>query len=59
MNGVADHSVGPEVEARLAAFNAKNGQVLFGGRLMSDVDARYAIPDNLGGDAQRSIASPA
>lgn len=47
------------MEARLANFHAKNGQVLFGGRLLSEVDYRTAIPDNLGGDARRSIAAPA
>ncbi|OCF57115.1 NADH dehydrogenase [ubiquinone] flavoprotein 1, mitochondrial [Kwoniella mangroviensis CBS 10435] len=46
----------PEVEARLAAFHAKNGQTLFGGRLLSEADMRYALPDNLGGDAHRNIA---
>lgn len=48
----------PEVEARLAAFHAANGQVLFGGQLLSEVDTRYAIPDNLGGETRRSIAAP-
>ncbi|ORX37276.1 putative NADH-ubiquinone oxidoreductase 51 kDa subunit [Kockovaella imperatae] len=47
----------PEVEARLAAYHAKHGQVLFGGKLLSETDQRYAIPDNLGGDALRQIAS--
>jgi NADH dehydrogenase (ubiquinone) flavoprotein 1 len=47
----------PEVEARLAAFHAKNGQVLYGGKLLSEVDERFAIPDNLGGGAYRQIAS--
>ena len=46
---------GPEVEARMADFHKKNGQVLFGGRLLSDTDPRYAIPDNLGGHDHRSI----
>lgn len=50
--------VGPEVEQRLAQFHAKHGQVLFGGKLLSDADRRYALPDNLGGDAIRQIASP-
>jgi hypothetical protein len=41
---------GPEVEARIDAYRAKNGPVLFGGRLKSSVDqeADLAIPDNLG-----------
>ena len=47
----------PEVEERLALFHAKKGDVLFGGKLASEVDTRYAIPDNLGGDARRQIAS--
>jgi len=40
----------PEVEARIDAYRAKNGPVLFGGRLKSSVDqeADLAIPDNLG-----------
>ena len=46
------------MEARLASFHAKNGPVLFGGKLMSETDGRFAIPDNLGGDAQRTIAAP-
>ncbi|GFZ45040.1 NADH-ubiquinone oxidoreductase 51 kDa subunit [Saitozyma sp. JCM 24511] len=49
----------PEVEARIAEYHAKHGQVLFGGKLLNDADDRYALPDNLGGDATRSIASPA
>lgn len=50
--------LGPEVEARLAKFHQQHGQVLFGGKLLSETDGRYAIPDNLGGDAQRTIAGP-
>jgi NADH dehydrogenase (ubiquinone) flavoprotein 1 len=48
----------PEVEARLAKYHAEKGHVMFGGQLASEVDRRYAIPDNLGGDAKRQIASP-
>jgi hypothetical protein len=40
--------VGPEVEARIASFRAANGPVLFGGRLASEVDPTFAIPDSLG-----------
>jgi peptidoglycan hydrolase-like protein with peptidoglycan-binding domain len=40
--------LGPEVEARIKAFREKNGPVLFGGRLASNVDKTLAIPDNLG-----------
>jgi NADH dehydrogenase (ubiquinone) flavoprotein 1 len=41
------------MEARIADFRAKNGDVLFGGKLVKDVDMRFAVPDNLGGDAKR------
>jgi NADH dehydrogenase (ubiquinone) flavoprotein 1 len=47
----------PEVEARLAAFHAKNGQVMFGGKLLSEMDGRFAIPDNLGGGSIRQIGA--
>ena len=55
---LAYSATGPEVEARLAGFHAKHGQVMFGGKLLSETDGRFAIPDNLGGDAQRSIGAP-
>ena len=48
----------PEVEARLAQFHAKHGQVMYGGKLLSEADTRYAIPDNLGAYTQRTIAAP-
>jgi NADH dehydrogenase (ubiquinone) flavoprotein 1 len=38
----------PEVEARINNFRVENGPVLFGGRLLSQVDPTHAIPDNLG-----------
>lgn len=38
----------PEVEARINKFRAVNGPVLFGGRLLSQVDQTHALPDNLG-----------
>jgi len=38
----------PEVEARIDKFRAENGPVLFGGRLLSQVDPAHALPDNLG-----------
>jgi hypothetical protein len=47
----------PEMEARIAQFREKNGDVLFGGKLVKDVDMRYAVPDNLGGDARRPAIS--
>lgn len=31
---------------------------MFGGKLLSEMDDRYAIPDNLGGYAERTIAGP-
>ena len=40
----------PQVEARINKFRAENGPVLFGGRLLSQVDPTHAIPDNLGGN---------
>lgn len=39
---------GPEVEARISAFRASRGPVLFGGRLKSETDLKLALPDNLG-----------
>lgn len=39
---------GPEVEARIASYQARNGQVLFGGHLRSDVDPKTAFPDRMG-----------
>ena len=39
----------PEVERRIDEFRAKNGPVLFGGRLLSQTDDTLAIPDNMGG----------
>jgi len=38
----------PEVEARINKFRAENGPVLFGGRLLSQVDPTHTLPDNLG-----------
>lgn len=38
----------PEVEARIDAFRASNGGVLFGGQLKSQVDPTLALADNLG-----------
>lgn len=38
----------PEVERRIDEFRAKNGPVLFGGRLKSELDPTLATPDNLG-----------
>jgi len=50
----------PEVEARVADYKAKNGDVLFGGQLENSALATgYALPDNLGtltGGASRSHA---
>ena len=39
----------PEVEKRIADYRAREGGVLFGGRLAREVDPTLAIPDNLGG----------
>jgi NADH dehydrogenase (ubiquinone) flavoprotein 1 len=38
----------PEVEKRIADYRAKNGPVLFGGKLASQIDPTLAVPDNLG-----------
>lgn len=40
----------PEVEKRIVDFRAREGGVLFGGRLAREVDPTLAIPDNLGGE---------
>jgi len=37
-----------DVEARIDAFRASQGGVMFGGRMIRDVDPTLAIPDNLG-----------
>jgi len=31
---------------------------MFGGKLLSEMDDRYAIPDNLGGHSERLIVGP-
>lgn len=54
---VADKT-GHEVEEKIANFHAQHGQVMFGGKLLSEMDDRYAIPDNLGGYSDRSIGAP-
>ena len=46
----------PEVEARINKFRAENGPVLFGGRLLSQVDPTHAIPDNLGANLKEITA---
>lgn len=39
------------MERRIAEFRQLNGPVMFGGRLLSEVDDRsLALPDNLGGN---------
>ena len=38
----------PEIEQRIAQYQAANGQVLFGGHLRKDIDPSLAYPDNLG-----------
>jgi hypothetical protein len=53
-----DSQTGHEVEAKIAAFHAQHGQVMFGGKLLSEMDDRYAIPDNLGGHSDRLIGGP-
>lgn len=40
--------VGPEVEKRIRDYQLKNGRVLFGGHLLSDVDSTIAIPNSMG-----------
>lgn len=48
----------PEVERRIAEYRAREGGVLFGGRLARDVDPTLAIPDNLGGELPE-VGAPA
>jgi len=48
----------PEVERRITEFRAREGGVLFGGRLVRDVDPALAIPDDLGGHLPE-VAPPA
>jgi NADH dehydrogenase (ubiquinone) flavoprotein 1 len=48
----------PEVEKRIEEFRAREGGVLFGGRLARDVDPAFAIPDDLGGQLPE-VGSPA
>ncbi len=38
----------PEVERRIAEFQASHGHVGFGGHLASAMDENLAVPDNLG-----------
>lgn len=46
----------PEVERRITEFRAQNGPVLFGGRLLSQVDDRtLALPDDLGGNLEEVV----
>ena len=47
----------PEVEKRIADFRAREGGVMFGGRLTRDIDPSLAIPDDLGGQLPE-VASP-
>ncbi len=49
----------PEVERRIAEFRAREGGVLFGGRLARDVDPTLAIPDDLGGQLPEVGSPPA
>ena len=49
----------PEVERRIAEFRAREGGVLFGGRLARDVDPALAIPDDLGGQLPEVGSPPA
>jgi NADH dehydrogenase (ubiquinone) flavoprotein 1 len=48
----------PEVEARIAEFKAKSGDVVFGGELVKDIDFGRAIPDSLGAHVERHVAAP-
>jgi NADH dehydrogenase (ubiquinone) flavoprotein 1 len=48
----------PEVERRITEFRAREGGVLFGGRMARDVDPNLAISDNLGGHLPE-VAPPA
>jgi NADH dehydrogenase (ubiquinone) flavoprotein 1 len=46
----------PEVERRIEAFRRAHGPVLFGGKLKSETDPNFALPDNLGGNVQKVAA---
>lgn len=57
------YPTGPEVERRISEFRETNGPVMFGGRLLSQVDDfSLALPDNLGGNliepADKVIEAP-
>ena len=45
------------MEKRIDQFRAANGPVLFGGRLLSEVDKNFALPDNLGGNL-KEVGAP-
>ena len=46
----------PEVERRISEYRAQNGPVLFGGRLLSQVEDRtLALADNLGGNLDEVV----
>ena len=56
MDQETNYIVGHEVEAKIANFHAKNGQVLFGGKLASELEGiTTAVPDNLGMYTNRQI----
>lgn len=46
----------PEVERRISEYRAQNGPVMFGGRLLSQVEDRtLALSDNLGGNLDEVV----
>ncbi|PWN45694.1 putative NADH2 dehydrogenase flavo protein 1 [Ceraceosorus guamensis] len=48
----------PEVEARIAAYQAEHGKVLYGGRLASEYPSDLAMPEIGSPQASRSLPNP-
>lgn len=48
----------PEVERRIAEFRAREGAVMFGGKMVKDIDPTLAVPDNLGAHL-KEVGAPA
>jgi NADH dehydrogenase (ubiquinone) flavoprotein 1 len=46
----------PAVEARIDAFRAREGAVMFGGKMVADADPSLALPDNLGANLKEVVA---
>ena len=48
----------PEVEKRIEEYRRVNGGVMFGGRLVKDVEERLALPDNMGANLPEVQSQP-